>query len=50
MQAIYGMFLFFGMAAAFAQGVPPPQNLPNPASFGTKEACLLDCDQVFGGL
>lgn len=47
MKAIYGILLFLSVVTAFAQGAPPPLNLTNPASFGTKDACLSDCDKVF---
>ena len=47
MKVIYCLLLCLGAASAFAQGEPGSVNLGSPSSFGTKAACLADCDQVF---
>lgn len=47
MKAICCLFLVLGAPLALAQGAPPPLDLANPASFGTKGACLAECDRIF---
>ena len=47
MQPIYALFGLLIATAAFGQDGTAPVELANPATFGTKEACVANCDQVF---
>lgn len=47
MRTIYGLFGLLLATAALGQGESAPVNLAEPATFGTKQACLANCDQVF---
>jgi hypothetical protein len=47
MKAIFGLVLLLGAPPALAQIAPPPLDISNPESFGTREACRAACQQVF---
>jgi hypothetical protein len=47
MRTIYGLFGLLLATAALGQEESAPVNLAEPATFGTKQACLANCDQVF---
>ena len=47
MNAIYGLLLLLGSTLALAQGASPPPDIGSSPSFGTKGACLANCEQVF---
>ena len=47
MKALCALPLLLCSPLALGQGAPPPLDIDNPASFGTKRACLAECERVF---
>jgi hypothetical protein len=47
MKAICCLLLLLGSPLALGQGAPPPLDISNPESYGTKGACLAECERVF---
>ncbi|MCG6863005.1 MAG: hypothetical protein LJE70_17275 [Chromatiaceae bacterium] len=47
MKANCCLLLLLGSPLALSQGAAPPLDIADPASFGTKGACLTQCEQVF---
>jgi hypothetical protein len=47
MRSTYGLLGLLIAPLALGQDAPSAPDLADPASFGTRQACLIECERVF---